>query len=140
MSAHGKESHGKEAEDTIAYPKVIAVGLVSLVIFALATWWSIAILHGERAGFKGREEGRVGSELGKTEIGMVDQVPFSSDGRLDIWKKERAAWVNGYGWIDRAHGIVHMPVDRAMDAIVAGAVPPPPASSTPTPPPAGGTR
>jgi len=140
MSEHGKEPHGKESEDNIDFRKVIAVGVVSLVIFAVATWWSIVILHGERAELKGRSEGRPGTEFGKTEIGIVDQVPFSKDKRLELWKTERAEWLAGYNWVDRAHGVVTMPIERAMDAVVAGAVPPAPASSGTTPAPSGGAK
>jgi hypothetical protein len=139
MSDHGKESHGKESEDNIDFGKVIAVGVISLVTFAAATWWAIAILHSERAGYKGREEARPASEIGRPEIGIVDQVPFSKDQRLQLWKTERAEWLNSYNWVDRAHGVVTMPIERAMDAVVAGAVPPPPASSggAPAAPPGG---
>ncbi|HET6150492.1 MAG TPA: hypothetical protein VFH68_23335 [Polyangia bacterium] len=135
---HGKEPHGKESEDNIDFTKVIAVGVISLVTFAVATWWAISILHGERARFKGREEARVGSDMGKTEIGIVDQVPFSKDERLQVWKIERAEWLANYNWVDRAHGIVTMPIERAMDAVVAGAIPPPSATSGTPPPPAAG--
>jgi len=140
MSEHGKESHAKESEDNIDFRKVIAVGVVSLVIFALATWWAIVILHSERSQLKGRSEGRPGTQLGKTEIGIVDQVPFSKDKRLEVWKIERAEWLASYNWVDRARGTVTMPIERAMDAVVAGAVPPPPAGSGTAPAPAGGHK
>jgi hypothetical protein len=142
MSAHNPSHdpgpHGIQKEDRIDFPKVIAVGVVSLIIFALATWWAISILHSERASLKGRGEGRMTAELGKHEIGIVDQVPFQDDKRLDVWKKERAEWLGQYGWVDRAHGVIHIPIERAMDEIIGGASPPPPASSgvTMTPPPA----
>jgi len=143
MSTHDKDAHGKESEDNIDFGKVIAVGVVSLVIFAIATYWAIAILHTERAQLKGHQEGRVTPEMGKLEIGIVDQVPFSKDRRLEVWKKDRALWLNGYGWVDRTHGIAHMPIERAMEAVIAGATPPPPASSgtapeSPSPSPSGG--
>jgi hypothetical protein len=70
------------------------------------------------------------TELGSAEIGIVDQVPFEGDQRLQKWKTERALWLTSYGWVDRARGIAHMPIERAMDEIVAGAVPPPPAPDT----------
>src|SRR6266700_2556218 len=109
MSAHGKDPHGNDShghanEDQIDFGKVIAVGVVSLVIFALSTWWAIHILHSERSQMKGREEARVAAEIGKPEIGIVDQVPFSQDTRLTEWRKERTDWLNSYGWVDRAHG------------------------------------
>jgi hypothetical protein len=131
MSSHDQHSAGGEAqEDKIDFKKVIAVGVVSLVIFALASWWAATILHSERAALGPRMEWKAPTELGSAEIGIVDQVPFEGDQRLQKWKTERAEWLTGYGWVDRARGIAHMPIERAMDEIVAGAVPPPPAPDT----------
>ena len=127
--SHGHESHGHESEDQIDFRKVIAVGVVSLVTFAVASWWAVSILHSERAQLKGREEARPGSEIGKAEIGIVDQVPFAKDPRLDAWRAEHSQRLNSYTWVDRQQGIVTMPIERAMDALVAGTAPPAPASS-----------
>lgn len=131
MSSHDEHAPGGEAqEDKIDFKKVIAVGAVSLVIFALASWWAASILHSERTALGPRIEWKAPTELGSFEIGIVDQVPFEGDQRLQKWKAERAAWLTQYGWVDRARGIAHMPIERAMDEIVAGAVPPPPAPDT----------
>jgi hypothetical protein len=138
MSSHDAHSSGGDSDpDTIDFKKVIAVGVVSLVIFALASWWAVSILHSERAALGPRVEWKVPTELGNAEIGIVDQVPFEGDGRLQKWKKERTEWLNQYGWVNRARGVAHIPIDRAMDEIVAGAVPPPPAPDSMPP---GGTR
>ena len=131
MSSHDQHSSGGEGEqDTINFKKVIAVGVVSLIVFALASWWAITILHSERAALGPRVEWKMPTELGNNEIGIVDQVPFEGDQRLQKWKTERAEWLSQYGWVDRARGVVHIPIERAMDEIVAGAVPPPPAPDT----------
>ena len=63
------------------------------------------------------------AEIGREEIGIVDQVPFSIDQRLHNWKAERSAHLNGYGWVDRTKGIAHMPIEKAMDAVASGALP-----------------
>ncbi len=126
--SHDPHSSGGEADpDKIDFKKVIAVGVVSLIIFALASWWAASILHSERTALGPRVEWKAPTELGNAEIGIVDQVPFQGDQRLQKWKAERAEWLNQYGWVDRARGVVHIPIDRAMEEIVAGAVPPPPA-------------
>ena len=137
MSSHDPESlHDDPGQDRIDFKKVIAVGVVSLIVFALASWWAASILHSERSALGTRAEWKAPTEIGSTEIGIVHQVPFQGDMRLDKWKSERAEWLNGYGWVDRAR-VAHIPIDRAMDEIVAGAVPPPPAPETMPP---GGTR
>jgi hypothetical protein len=126
MSTHGTpENHppGHASEDQIDFPKVIAVGVVSLVLFAFGAWWAAGILHHET---KHAEESTGLARqpvLGKAEIGIVDQVPFNGDHRLDDWRRERAARLNGYGWIDRGKGVAHVPIERAMEAAAGGALP-----------------
>jgi hypothetical protein len=131
MSSHDEPPiHDDPGSDRIDFKKVIAVGVVSLVIFALASWWAATILHSERSALGPHVEWKMPTELGNREIGIVDQVPFEGDQRLDKWKAERAEWLTQYGWVDRARGVAHIPIERAMDEIVAGAVPPPPAPDT----------
>ena len=51
------------------------------------------------------QDGRGISPNPFAEIGIVDQVPFQIDHRLAIWKAEKSAHLNGYGWVDRAKGV-----------------------------------
>ena len=45
MSQHGhEEPHGHQAEDEIQYGKIIKVGVVSLIVFALCTVWAAIIM------------------------------------------------------------------------------------------------
>ena len=121
---HGHEAHGRESGDEIDYFKVIGIGVASLAIFAAATWWAAIILK--------RETGRVQedwgetttpTEIGKAEIGIVDQVPFTTDRRLDVWRKEQADHLGSYGWVDRTRGIAHIPIEEAMEKVAGGALP-----------------
>jgi hypothetical protein len=127
MSTHDapqNDPHGHQSEDQIDFRKVIMVGVVSLIVFALGTWWAAGILRHETK----RAEDTTGltaepALLGKAEIGIVDQVPYSGDHRLADWRQERSRRLNSYGWVDRAKGIVHVPIERAMDATLAGSLP-----------------
>lgn len=119
-----EEPHGHQAEDEIDYTKVIVVGVVSLVIFALATVWAAVILRHQTA----HVEEATGAanrptEIGRDEIGIVDQTPFLVDHRLAGFKAEKSKQLNGYGWIDRAKGVAHIPIEKAMDAVASGALP-----------------
>ena len=123
-NTHDEHGHGHKSEDEIAYGKVIAVGVISLAIFALSTIWAAAILSNEtqkveHASGVTQRPPRVEQE----EIGIVDQVPFSVDTRLHRWRKEHSARLNGYGWIDRSKGIAHVPIERALEAVAGGALP-----------------
>ena len=122
--SHNAHDHGHKSEDEIEYWKVIAVGVVSLAIFALSTVWAAWILSHETK----KTEEAVGvtyrpPRVEKEEIGIVDQVPFSVDKRLDRWQAEHTAKLNGYGWTDRSKGIAHVPIERAIEAVAAGGLP-----------------
>jgi len=129
MSSHPTSNgphdpHGKQSEDEVDYFKVILVGVVSLVIFALSTVWAAWLLRDETK--RVTEATGVSTDpsaIHQQEIGIVDQVPFSYDRRLTNWRKETSARLNGYGWVDQSKGIAHIPIGRAMDAIASGALP-----------------
>ena len=124
MSAHKPHTEEHKSEDEIAYGKVILIGVVSLAIFAVSTVWAAVILSNETkkveeaTGLTHRPP-RVEME----EIGIVDQVPFQVDNRLHRWRAEHDARLNGYGWIDRAKGVAHVPIERAMEAVSSGVLP-----------------
>jgi len=126
-TSHGahepSDPHGRQEPDTINFFKVISIGVGSLALFAVCTWWAAVILRRETA--RVHEESGVTRpvEVGRTEIGIVDQVPFTADTRLEVWKKERAARLHGYGWVDKQKGIAHIPIEQAIDQVVGGKLP-----------------
>jgi len=118
------DQHGDDASDEIAYGKVIAVGVVSLAIFAFSTVWAAYILSHETK----KNEQATGAihrptRVEREEIGIIDQVPFSVDRRLERWRDEHNGRLNGYGWVDRDKGVAHVPIEQAMNAIAGGALP-----------------
>jgi hypothetical protein len=62
---------------------------------------------------------------------------------LDQVRAEQGGALDSYGWVDRGHGIVHIPIERAMDLILERgglpARPDAPAGSNPGAAPPGGT-
>jgi hypothetical protein len=118
------DPHGHKSEDEIAYGKVILVGVVSLAIFALSTVWAAVILSKETKKVE-EETGLVHRppKVEMEEIGIVDQVPFNIDTRLHRWRAEHDAKLNGFGWVDRAKGVAHIPIERAMESVAGGALP-----------------
>jgi hypothetical protein len=127
--------HGHKSEDEIDYAKVIGVGVVSLAIFAVSTWWAASILRSETK----KNEQATGAthrplRVTEEEIGIVDQVPFSVDNRLHRWRAAHNGRLNGYGWVDRSKGIAHVPIEQALNAVASGALPAgAPTGTEPTP-------
>jgi hypothetical protein len=120
---HGPGHGSHRGEDDIDFVKVITIGVVSLLIFAIATAWAATILRRETASIEEKTGRTHAAVVGQPEIGIVDQVPFVSDQRLPAWQKRHAERLNSYGWVDRAKGIAHIPIESAMDAVVGGAMP-----------------
>jgi len=92
-----------------------AVVLVSAGLIATAWWLVIPPLPAERPV----------AEPSPLEHGLFDRATGGDDARAAA-----AHRLDGYGWVDRGAGLVRIPIERAIDAVVAdprliGAPPPP---------------
>ena len=119
-SSHGPHEGGHASgNDDVNLGKIVIIGVVSLAIFAAGIVWSYRLMVGRQAEINAHGVARVPSEIGKPEIGIVDQVPFSIDHRLEDWKAEYTKRLSTYGWVDRAKGVARIPIDKAMEQVVA---------------------
>jgi hypothetical protein len=114
-SESGKDVHA----DGMNLTKIMLVGAGALAIFAVGIIWSYYLLGSQLKEIG--ETGRAGpaTEVGKPEIGIVDQVLFSTDTRLNVWKADHAKRLGKYGWVDRAKGVAHIPIEMAMQRVIA---------------------
>jgi len=119
-SAHQKLDSGADAVD---YGKVVGVGVAALALFAISIVWAGKLMHGAQADVEATSGHAREIDTKRSEIGIVDQVPFDGDRRLPEWRAERRAYLDGYGWVDRAKGVAHIPIQQAMEQILAGASP-----------------
>ncbi len=115
--AHGGHAHDTTATQAENLPigKVITVGLVSLLVFAVGSVWALEIRSATIASMN--PSGAIGlpQNFGAEEQGIVDQIPFE----LNHWvKDDRAAskkQLHGYGWVDRQAGVIHIPIEHAIE-------------------------
>jgi hypothetical protein len=105
-------------EQDIQFGKVIAVGVISLAVFAVGSIWSVSILHGKQQEMNPSGRVALPAELGQEEIGIVDQVPFDLNRWVHKYKQEQDQRLDSYGWVDRKAGTIHVPIDRAMELLV----------------------
>ena len=56
--------------------------------------------------------------LGKAEINMVNTGLIQLDTRTDEEKDRQLRQLNEYGWVDRDAGVVHVPIEQAIDRVV----------------------
>jgi hypothetical protein len=119
--SHGGNAHGGGHSTTggdMNLKKIILVGVASLILFAVSIIWSYRLMVGRENEIVAGGKARVPTEIGKPEIGIVDQVPFDIDHRLEIWRADHARRLSSYGWVDRRRGIARIPIERAMQQVV----------------------
>jgi hypothetical protein len=131
MTEHGHQVRSED--DRISTGKIVVVGVASLVLFffaSLATAMYFRVRLGEHPALP------VPAEIGRSKIGLVEQQLFDKAERGTRDRARRQDRLGSYGWVDRGRGVVHLPIDRAMELVVKGerpapAAPPEPASAPP---------
>jgi hypothetical protein len=119
-AGHGQ---GDGSADAVDYGKVIGVGIASLAIFAASVFWAGKIMTGKIAETQARTGKAREFDTHRTEIGIVDQVPFSIDKRMPEWRAARKAELESYGWVDKSKGVVRIPIEAAMEKVAGGTMP-----------------
>lgn len=109
-----------------------------LYLFAAGLFVTVAaILIGLVVVFRifGYVDKRVDETIARQEPGAASHVRLRPDYQgplLQVKPEEDLRWMrdhnaldlDGYGWVDQPAGIVRLPIDRAMDLIVARGLPP----------------
>ena len=108
-----------QADEHVAGFKVVAIGVTALVVFGAATWWSSRILDRTARELSPAGPLPVGKEIGKAEIGIVDQTPFETTRGAEHYRREQLQRLNSYGWVDPAKGIIHVPIEKAIEQLLA---------------------
>ena len=108
-----------QADERVASGKVLLIGILSLLVFGGATCWSTRIWRETRTRLEPNGPIAPGAEIGKAEIGIVDQPPFETIRTAERTRAAELRQLQGYGWIDRDKGIIHVPIDKAIDQLVA---------------------
>jgi hypothetical protein len=104
-----------QADEHVAGFKLVAVGVIALLVFGAATVWSARILGGTARMLQPTGPLAPGKDVGKPEIGIVDQTPFETTRGAERYRRSDLQTLRTYGWVDRDKGIIHIPIDRAID-------------------------
>jgi len=115
--AHDRTAHPPTEDDRVDSRTVALVGVGALVIFALASIAAGTYLHRRVAS---DTPPPIPAEIGQTKIGLVEQRLFDGPLRGQGDRAARLERLRSYGWVDRAHGVAHIPIDVAMALVAAG--------------------
>jgi hypothetical protein len=107
-----------QADEHVATFKIVAVGVIALIVFGAATIWSSRILDRTARTLSPAGPLPVGKEIGKAEIGIVDQTPFETTRGAESYRRESQQRLNSYGWVDAQKGVIHVPIDKAIDQLL----------------------
>ena len=107
-----------QADEHVASFKIVAVGVIALLVFGAATVWSARILDRTARTLSPAGPLPVGKEIGKPEIGIVDQTPFEITRGGEKYRREALQRLNSYGWVDPQKGVIHVPIDKAIDQLL----------------------
>lgn len=116
---HGPVGQPQSGDGDVNMKKLIAVGAVSLAIFGLSAVAAAVILKVDTARLL-QERGAppAAAGIGRAEIGIVDQIEFDADRRLEEWRAAKRKRLSTYGWSDRGKNLIHIPITEAMDEVV----------------------
>ncbi len=117
-NAHDSHAHAPSNEDDVNIKKIVMIGAISLVIFFISAVIAYYILKVDTATLQAAGVAKPGKLIGQPEIGIVDQVPFDIDHRLEDWRAAKHKHLTSFGWVDRAQGKIHVPIDQAMDEFI----------------------
>lgn len=121
MTAQAEHAHAhggvRSEEDRISTPRIVAVGVASLVIFILSSWVVVAYF---RARMAAAPLPPIPAEVGRSKIGMVEQQLFGVAERGLRDREARLERLDSYGWVDRRAGVAHIPIEEAMGLVVKG--------------------
>ncbi|HYO59296.1 hypothetical protein [Archangium sp.] len=93
---------------------VIAGALIIFTFFVVGTWAQLE----ERQKHLNPAGPSEPQELGKAEINIVNTGLMQLDTRAYDEKNEQLQRLHAYGWVDRDAGVVHIPIERAIERVV----------------------
>ena len=120
-AAHGTSAGqppGDLEDKNLPYRKIVGVGVGAIILFALSIFWSTSLLRGAEKEMRPAGAPPLPPGVKLYEVGIVNQRMFSLDQRAAQKRLQQMNRLNTYGWLDRQAGVVHIPVDVAMDMLV----------------------
>lgn len=118
MSADAERPEMPQEEDVVPGKLVLALVLAALVLAAgLVAWSSLTlwVREGHLRPSRVFPEARLGAPY---TVAGVRQHTFDSYNESAERNRLQQRQLESFGWVDREHGLVHIPVERAIDLLL----------------------
>ena len=116
------EVHFRQEDDVVPMARVIAVALAALAIFGGGTLWAYFLMQARLTALLPEGAITVPAEANHSTVGMVIHR-FYGEGGLPAERLADEQALSEFGWQSRADGTVRIPIERAMDLVIAGRSP-----------------
>jgi len=114
-AAHGNDNGGYERRD-VAYPPIVLTSFVLLAVVLLSfvtMWWLLSFLTQTNIDRQGPVSAvALESRRAEPPEPRLQAHPLRDMHELRATEK---SILEGYGWVDRETGVVHIPVARAIE-------------------------
>ncbi len=122
-SEHHGAAHPPAEEDLVPSRRILAVGVAALVVFFLGSLAAGLGMQAMRRQLNPDGPPPLPPQTGTAKIGIVEQRLFEYANQGVAWRERQERRLRTFGWVDKAKGTVHIPIDQAMDQVVKGAHP-----------------
>lgn len=118
------EAHdGYEKRDVTFRPIVVAsVVLVAVLVFTFVLVRATLTAFSTQIAETGPRANPLASAFGR-QVPPEPRLQTHPVQDLAVMRADEEAFLNRYGWIDQAQGVVHLPIERAMDLVVQRGLP-----------------
>ena len=124
---HDRSQHdgrfGEKFDDELNVPSVIWVTVGIAVVTALGflvAWWLYHALIGKAEATAAVPPPVVAKERVERRLPPGPLLQASPEEELIEMRREMEELLHGYGWVDEGQGIVHVPIDKAIDLVLEG--------------------
>jgi hypothetical protein len=118
-SPHGFEV--RQEEDVVAERSLTRVGGLVLVVSVLSVGIAALLLGKDQARLGGGPAERVKTEgsVAPPTLGLIEQTLIEHEARGTDQRRMEEQRLHQFGWVDRARGVAYIPIDKAIDLVVA---------------------
>lgn len=108
-----------QEDDCIATRSVVSIAIVAVVVATVGVWFAGYLLTLTVGSWQPDVSGYAGRRGPERIISEVEQTPVRSAGRGTELREHQRRELETWGWADRKNGIAHIPIERAIDLVVA---------------------
>jgi len=102
--------------DRVPTRRIVIIGLIGLVVFGAGAYWAATVQRGATGSVRSDTAQRP-ALAGQREVGMVYQPEFE-ESIAAAHDEEARRRLESAGWVDRDGGVVHVPIEQAMELVV----------------------